>query len=78
MTSRGVGSNHRDLVIETLADSEHALAGEAARLREALHLAVVLVHEGDVGMAALRARYRRLMDDHRSMLAEHRGRRVAA
>ena len=35
----------RDLVIQELADSEHALAAEAAGLREVLHAAVEQVHE---------------------------------
>ena len=54
--------DYRDRVIETLADSEHALAREAAGLREVLHAAVEQVHELTGERNRLQARLRRALD----------------
>ena len=66
----------RDRVIETLADSEHALAREAAGLREVLHAAVEQVHALTVERDRLRARLRRALDAirrQRAQAARHGG-----
>jgi hypothetical protein len=61
--------DHRDLVIEALADSEHDLAATCASLRETLHAAVQQLHEQQVETEKLRARYERLIIEYRSYRA---------
>ena len=62
----------RDFVIEELADSEHALAAEAAGLREVLHAAVEQVHALTVERDRLQARLRRALDVIRRQRAQRR------
>ena len=54
--------DYRDVVIQELADSERALAREAAGLREVLHAAVEQVHELTVERNRLQARLWRALD----------------
>ena len=54
--------DYRDFVIQELADSEHALAAEAAGLREVLHAAVEQVHALTGERDRLQARLWRALD----------------
>ena len=69
--------DYRDGVIETLADSEHALAREAAGLREVLHAAVEQVHALTVERNRLQARLWRALDVIRRQRTERRGTKAA-
>ncbi len=66
--------------IETLADSEHALARDLAAHREMLHVALTLLHERGVELGRLRRDNRRLRDECRRLrqVVPRRDERMAA
>ena len=70
--------DYRDRVIETLADSEHALAREAAGLREVLHVAVEQLHVLTAERDRLQARLWRALDVIRRQRAQRRDTRTRA
>ena len=69
-----------DDIIETLADSEHALARDLAAHRELLHAALTLLHERGGELGRLRRDNRRLRDECRRLrqVVPHRDERNAA
>ena len=54
-----------NLVIATLAYSEHALARDLAGCREALHAVLEQLHERDGQLERQRRQHRRLRDEYR-------------
>lgn len=70
--------DHRDLVIEALADSEFDLATEAAQVREALHVATELLRARDMELTALQRRHRELRDEFQALRARILHRQRAA
>ncbi len=69
-----------DDIIETLADSEHALARDLAAHRELLHAALTLLHERGIELGRLRRNNRRFRDECRRLrqVVPHRDERMAA
>lgn len=61
--------DYRDNVIETLADSEHALAETSAGLREALSVALDMLREREGELTRLREQHHRLIDEYRTYRA---------
>ena len=57
----------RNDLIETLADSEHALARDLAVHREMLHITLTLLHERECELGQLRRDNRQLRDECRSL-----------
>ena len=70
--------DYRDLVIQELADSERALACEAAGLREVLHAAVEQLHALTGERDRLQARLWRALDAIRRQRAQRRDTRARA
>ena len=72
--------DYRDTLIETFADSEHALARELAAVRECYHVTLELLHTTRTDLGALRNRYYRMLDENRRLRADRREspKRVAA
>ena len=64
MTLRQSVSND---IIETLADSEHALARDLAAHREMLHVALTLLHERGCELGRLRDAHHRLHGEYRRL-----------
>ena len=56
-------------LLETVADSEHALARDLGANREMISVALTLLHERGLELHRLREAYRRLRDEYRSLRA---------